>query len=78
MIQFASGTMKITEIRDMVVPIKSGISNAFISFSEMTSQRLPFTQTSSAMADRLSALGSIPMAGTRNKVFYASAFSHGC
>lgn len=28
--------MKITEIRDIVVPIKSGISNAFISFSEMT------------------------------------------
>jgi D(-)-tartrate dehydratase len=28
--------MKITEIRDMVVPIKSAISNAFISFSEMT------------------------------------------
>jgi L-alanine-DL-glutamate epimerase-like enolase superfamily enzyme len=28
--------MKITEIRDIVVPIKSEISNAFISFSEMT------------------------------------------
>jgi D(-)-tartrate dehydratase len=28
--------MKITEIRDTVVPIKSSISNAFISFSEMT------------------------------------------
>jgi L-alanine-DL-glutamate epimerase-like enolase superfamily enzyme len=28
--------MKITEIRDIVVPIKSSISNAFISFSEMT------------------------------------------
>jgi L-alanine-DL-glutamate epimerase-like enolase superfamily enzyme len=28
--------MKITEIRDIVVPIKSAISNAFISFSEMT------------------------------------------
>ncbi len=28
--------MKITEIRDLVVPIKSAISNAFISFSEMT------------------------------------------
>lgn len=28
--------MKITEIRDIVVPIKSGISNAFISFAEMT------------------------------------------
>lgn len=28
--------MKITEIRDFVVPIKSSISNAFISFSEMT------------------------------------------
>lgn len=29
-------TVKITEIRDIVVPIKSSISNAFISFSEMT------------------------------------------
>ncbi|MFL6447922.1 MAG: mandelate racemase/muconate lactonizing enzyme family protein [Bryobacteraceae bacterium] len=28
--------MKITEIRDIVVPIKSEISNAFISFAEMT------------------------------------------
>ncbi len=28
--------MKITEIRDLVVPINSSISNAFISFSEMT------------------------------------------
>jgi D(-)-tartrate dehydratase len=28
--------MKITEIRDIVVPIKSSLSNAFISFSEMT------------------------------------------
>lgn len=28
--------MRITEIRDIVVPIKSSISNAFISFSEMT------------------------------------------
>ncbi|MGH9581527.1 MAG: enolase C-terminal domain-like protein, partial [Bryobacteraceae bacterium] len=28
--------MKIVEIRDIVVPIKSAISNAFISFSEMT------------------------------------------
>src|SRR5581483_4879537 len=28
--------MKITEIRDIVVPIKSAIANAFISFSEMT------------------------------------------
>jgi D(-)-tartrate dehydratase len=28
--------MRITEIRDIVVPIKSAISNAFISFSEMT------------------------------------------
>ena len=28
--------MKITEIRDTVVPIRSAISNAFISFSEMT------------------------------------------
>lgn len=28
--------MKITEIRDIVVPIKSSISNAFINFSEMT------------------------------------------
>lgn len=28
--------MKITEIRDIVVPIKSSISNAFISFAEMT------------------------------------------
>ena len=28
--------MKITEIRDIVVPIKSAISNAVISFSEMT------------------------------------------
>src|SRR5260370_30232089 len=28
--------MKIFEIRDMVVPIKSAISNAFISFAEMT------------------------------------------
>ena len=28
--------MKITEIRDIVVPIKSAISNAFISFAEMT------------------------------------------
>src|SRR3954465_10680496 len=28
--------MKITEIRDIVVPIKSEISNAFISLSEMT------------------------------------------
>src|SRR4051812_9584886 len=28
--------MRITDIRDLVVPIKSPISNAFISFSEMT------------------------------------------
>src|SRR3569833_2934860 len=28
--------MKITEIRDIVVPIQSAISNAFISFAEMT------------------------------------------
>jgi hypothetical protein len=28
--------MKITEIRDIVVPIRSAISNAVISFSEMT------------------------------------------
>jgi D(-)-tartrate dehydratase len=28
--------MKITEIRDTVVPIRSAISNAFISFAEMT------------------------------------------
>src|ERR1700748_1332176 len=28
--------MKITEIRDIVVPIKSAISNAVMSFSEMT------------------------------------------
>ena len=28
--------MKITEIRDTVVPIRSNISNAFISFAEMT------------------------------------------
>ncbi len=28
--------MKIVEIRDIVVPIKSAIANAFISFSEMT------------------------------------------
>src|SRR5258708_19153163 len=28
--------MRIVEIRDMVVPIKSAISNAFISFAEMT------------------------------------------
>ncbi len=32
--------MRITEIRDIVVPIKSSISNAFISFAEMTASAI--------------------------------------
>ncbi len=32
--------MRITEIRDLVVPIKSAISNAFISFADMTASAI--------------------------------------
>lgn len=62
--------MKITEIRDIVVPIRSAISNAVISFSEMTVSAVAVHLD--ATGDGSSASDSTPTADTHSRAFYAS------
>jgi len=60
--------MKIVDIREIVVPIKSNIRNSYIDFSQMTVSVLALITDVMAMANLLSVTASILTADTRRAV----------
>ena len=69
--------MKIVDVRETVVPIKSNIRNAYIHFSQMTVSALAVITDVVRDGKRVVGYGFNSMADTRRAVSCGTASSHG-